>query len=131
MSVLTPDFSTEPYWTEGLPPLRLFPAPSRSEADVAVIGGGLAGLSAALTLSRAGAAVVVLEAAAIGTGAAARSAGSPQPRAQGAPRGKSRFEAIGEAEEALDIIPFYAEEMRRSDGYTRRLDAVVINRWRR
>ena len=35
--------------------------------------------------------------------------------------GKSRFEAIGEAEEALDIIPFYAEEMRRNDGYHRGL----------
>lgn len=37
--------------------------------------------------------------------------------------GKSRFEAIGEAEEALDIIPFYAEEMRRNDGYVRSLAA--------
>ncbi len=39
--------------------------------------------------------------------------------------GKSRFEAIGEAEEALDIIPFYAEEMRRNDGYLRKLAQAV------
>lgn len=39
--------------------------------------------------------------------------------------GKSRFEAIGEAEEALDMIPFYAEEMRRNDGYFRRLTSAV------
>jgi 1-pyrroline-5-carboxylate dehydrogenase len=37
--------------------------------------------------------------------------------------GKSRFEAIGEAEEALDIIPFYAEEMRKNEGYHRTLAA--------
>ncbi len=39
--------------------------------------------------------------------------------------GKSRFEAIGEAEEALDVIPFYAEEMRRNDGYVRPLASAV------
>ena len=39
--------------------------------------------------------------------------------------GKSRFEAIGEAEEALDMIPFYAEEMRRNDGYHRGLASAV------
>lgn len=39
--------------------------------------------------------------------------------------GKSRFEAIGEAEEALDIIPFYAAEMRRNDGYLRALSQAV------
>lgn len=39
--------------------------------------------------------------------------------------GKSRFEAIGEAEEALDLIPFYAEEMRRNEGYVRALASAV------
>jgi 1-pyrroline-5-carboxylate dehydrogenase len=39
--------------------------------------------------------------------------------------GKSRYEAIGEAEEALDIIPFYAEEMRRNSGFLRQLASAV------
>jgi 1-pyrroline-5-carboxylate dehydrogenase len=39
--------------------------------------------------------------------------------------GKSRLEAIGEAEEALDVISFYAEEMRRNDGFVRKLSSAV------
>ncbi|MBL8590383.1 MAG: aldehyde dehydrogenase family protein [Methylobacteriaceae bacterium] len=39
--------------------------------------------------------------------------------------GKSRFEAMGEAEEALDLIPFYAAEMARNDGYVRTLATAV------
>lgn len=39
--------------------------------------------------------------------------------------GKSRYEAIGEAEEALDIIPFYAGEMRRNEGFLRQLTSAV------
>ena len=74
--VLTPGFSTEPYWTDGLAPLV---APQREIGhwlDVAVVGAGYAGLSAALTLARAGRNVAVFEAARVGTGASSRSAGS-------------------------------------------------------
>lgn len=74
---LTDDFSTESYWTAGLDPLP--PAsttlPDRP-VDVAVIGGGYAGLSAAITLAAAGREVVVIEAERINSGAAARAAGS-------------------------------------------------------
>ncbi|WP_454623257.1 NAD(P)/FAD-dependent oxidoreductase [Brucella anthropi] len=48
-------------------------------ADVAVIGGGLAGLSAALQMSRAGKKVVVLEAESIGFGASGRNGGFVSP----------------------------------------------------
>jgi 1-pyrroline-5-carboxylate dehydrogenase len=39
--------------------------------------------------------------------------------------GKSRFEAVGEVEESMDIIPFYAAEMRRNAGFVRGLESSV------
>jgi glycine/D-amino acid oxidase-like deaminating enzyme len=51
------------------------PAPLPDKADVAVIGGGFTGLSAARTLAKRGAKVVVLEANTIGWGASSRNGG--------------------------------------------------------
>src|SRR6476646_9926376 len=45
------------------------------EVDVAVVGGGIAGLTAALALKRAGSTVAVLEAARIGTGVTGHTTG--------------------------------------------------------
>ena len=73
---LSSDFTTEPYWTDGLEPFSSPTAPPTHRTDVAVIGGGLTGLSAALTLAQSGCDVTVFEAGTIGDGAAARSAGS-------------------------------------------------------
>src|SRR5689334_896953 len=51
------------YWLDTAPPFRGAAAgPVEGRADVAVIGGGFTGLSAALALARRGASVVVLEA---------------------------------------------------------------------
>lgn len=36
--------------------------------------------------------------------------------------GKSRMEAMGEAEEAVDLVRYYADEMERNGGFTRPLD---------
>ena len=49
------------------------------EADCAIVGGGLAGLTAALELARAGKRVAVLEAQAIGWGASGRNGGIVSP----------------------------------------------------
>ena len=52
------------------------PAPSGTvSVDVAIVGGGLAGLTAAIELARAGRTVAVLEAERIGWGASGRNGG--------------------------------------------------------
>ena len=65
----------KPYWWDAAP--REAPAdvalPAR--CDVAIIGAGYAGLSAALTLARDGRSVVVFDSAAPGDGASSRSGG--------------------------------------------------------
>ena len=54
----------------------IFPALSLpTQVDVAVIGGGFSGLSAALRLAKAGCSVVVLEAQSVGWGASSRNGG--------------------------------------------------------
>ncbi|CAM5601280.1 hypothetical protein ATER59S_05483 [Aquamicrobium terrae] len=68
------DFRPTPYWWEEAPPLsRETPPPN--EVDVAVVGGGYAGLSAALQLAKGGARAAVLEAGDFGNGASSRNAG--------------------------------------------------------
>ena len=58
----------------GLAPLPdLPPLQGRVQADVAILGAGFTGLSAAIELAQAGLSVVVLEAVAVGAGASGRS----------------------------------------------------------
>jgi len=53
-----------------------YPTPTgQIDADIAIIGGGLTGISAALTLAEAGIRAVVLEAGAIGAGGSGRNGG--------------------------------------------------------
>jgi glycine/D-amino acid oxidase-like deaminating enzyme len=75
MAAETLSVSHEPYWWDAAPrePRTDVALPRR--CDVAIIGAGYAGLSAALTLARAGRSVVVLDARAPGDGASSRSGG--------------------------------------------------------
>lgn len=41
--------------------------------------------------------------------------------------GKSRIEAIGEAEESVDMLTFYPNELKRNDGYRRQMIEMVPN----
>jgi 1-pyrroline-5-carboxylate dehydrogenase len=41
--------------------------------------------------------------------------------------GKSRLEAIGEAEEAVDMLDYYPSELKANNGYRRRMNELVAN----
>ncbi len=74
-AIFAPGFVERPYWWDAAPPtLRATDIPA--QADVAVIGGGIAGLSTALELARGGAGVVVLDREPIGWGASSRNGGA-------------------------------------------------------
>lgn len=73
--ILSPGFKTTPWWWEAAePPARDGVLPD--SAGVAIVGGGYAGLSAALTLRRLGHEVTVIDAERIGWGASSRNGGN-------------------------------------------------------
>jgi glycine/D-amino acid oxidase-like deaminating enzyme len=74
-SVVTDDFKTTPFWWDAAPPRELVTPLLPSEVDVAIVGSGYTGLSAALTLARAGSRVHVFDAEHAGYGASTRNAG--------------------------------------------------------
>jgi len=64
-----------PWWWEAAPPVPLPDLPLPAQADVAILGAGYAGLSAALVLARAGRQVAVFDAMNPGEGASSRNGG--------------------------------------------------------
>jgi glycine/D-amino acid oxidase-like deaminating enzyme len=74
--IFHPDFTPTPYWWEAYRPSAEALAEMPKRARVAIVGGGYAGLSAALELARYGIDSVVLEARELGHGASTRNGGS-------------------------------------------------------
>jgi glycine/D-amino acid oxidase-like deaminating enzyme len=64
-----------PYWWESAPCPVADPADIPGTADVGIVGSGFAGMTAALTLARAGRSVVVFDAMRAGEGASSRNGG--------------------------------------------------------
>ena len=73
--VLHPAFNSTPYWWDERTAEEERRDPEGAW-DVAVIGAGYAGLSAALELGRNGASVAVLDSGAVGSGASTRNSGA-------------------------------------------------------
>jgi glycine/D-amino acid oxidase-like deaminating enzyme len=107
-----------PYWWDHAPPTDVEIAALPTRADVAVIGAGYTGLSAALTLARADRSVVVFDSGTPGVGASSRNGGmlgsglkpslDALTRRYGAAQAKA---LIAEAREAYKFLGrFIAEE---------------------
>ena len=68
-------FKTDPYWWDAAPRPRLDIEPLPSRSDVVIVGSGFTGLSAALTLARAGREVAIVDSGPPGIGASSRNFG--------------------------------------------------------
>ncbi|NOX74072.1 MAG: FAD-dependent oxidoreductase [Alphaproteobacteria bacterium] len=67
--------TTPPYWWEHAPRENTPEITPPAAVDIAIVGAGFSGLSAALTLARAGRSVVLFEAGQLGEGASSRNGG--------------------------------------------------------
>lgn len=75
MTSTVSDMKTTPYWWDAAAPQPLPEKPVEKTVDVAIIGAGYAGLTAGLTLARAGRSVAVFDRQHPGEGASSRNGG--------------------------------------------------------
>ena len=73
--LFTQDFRTTPYWWDHVPRPSLPDSPMPPKVDVAIIGSGYTGLSAALQTARGGRHTLVLDAEEAGFGCSTRNGG--------------------------------------------------------
>src|SRR5882724_12934670 len=74
-NLFAPDYKNQPYWWEAAPQPALPPIAPPATCDVAIVGSGYTGLSAALELARGGRQVVVVDAEDAGWGCSSRNGG--------------------------------------------------------
>ncbi len=74
-AIFTDDFQAKPYWWDAAPPEDASAEPVPDSVDVAIVGSGYCGLTAAIELARAGMRTAVLDAGPLGFGASTRSGG--------------------------------------------------------
>ncbi len=118
--LLAPRHRFRPYWWDEADLSALCESPSElpDKADVAIVGGGYSGLSAALTLARAGRSVVVMDADWPGFGCSSRNGGLVGPsfhklglKGLAAAHGEAKaHEILVESMETLDHLKRFIEE---------------------
>src|SRR5260370_42328032 len=86
--IFHPDFEPRPYWWEAYTPTAGELVEVPKEARVAIVGGGYAGLAAALELAKHGVAAGGLEQGALGSGRSPRNGG---PGHGGGPKSRGLF----------------------------------------
>ncbi|MBI1847707.1 MAG: FAD-binding oxidoreductase [Candidatus Rokubacteria bacterium] len=117
VDIFAPGFTPTPYWWEAAPPSDAPLAAVSDRADVAIVGAGYCGLSAALELRRQGLDVAVLEAGRIGQAASSLNggmvSGSLKLTHAELARVFSRDRATALLEEGARCLPFLEELVTR------------------
>ena len=124
---------TAPFWWDDCLPAKLREVATPARIDVAVVGGGFAGLTAALDLSRAGTSVALIDKQWPGYGACSRNMGLIVERVDGTTSGDletdlhgvPRHELIAEGQRAYDFVLDLIERERIDCGLRKRGKLVL------
>ncbi len=115
--IFAPDFKDAPYWWEAAPPSTVAVPTPPDRVDVAIVGAGYCGLSAALELRRHGVGVLVVDAARIGHAASSLNGGMVAGNLKGGHAelartfGPARATAL--LEESARCLPFLEDLLER------------------
>ena len=133
--IFAPGFKAEPYWWDAAPRPEPRESALPKDVDVAVVGSGYTGLSAALSLARVGRSVLVLERGPLGFGASTRNAGyvgrtfkhsfTKLQETKGLDHAKSIY---GELQSAFDYLIGLIEGEKIDCGFRRCGRLIVANR---